>query len=79
MIIHRVGHPPLEIRRGDRVSYQGENVRVRGISEARKMVRIRRDGRDPLARWARKMYEKYRDRLEAVEGGEERSEHVGFG
>ena len=44
MIIHRVGHPPLEIRRSDRVSYRGENVTVRGISEARKMVRIQRDG-----------------------------------
>jgi len=44
MIIHRVGHPPLEIRRGARVSYRGENVTVRGISEARKMVRIQRDG-----------------------------------
>ena len=44
MIIHRIGHPPFEVRRGDRVSYQGENVTVRGISEARKMVRIQRDG-----------------------------------
>jgi hypothetical protein len=44
MIIHRIGQPPFEIRRGDRVRYRGENVTVRGISEARKMVRIQRDG-----------------------------------
>jgi len=44
MIIQRVGQPPFEIKRGDRVSYFGKNVTVRGISESRKKVRIESDG-----------------------------------
>jgi hypothetical protein len=32
--------------------------------------RAKRDGREPLARWARRMYERYRDRLDRVRAGE---------
>lgn len=40
MIINRVGHDPFEVKRGDRVSYNGRNVTVKGVSEARKKIRI---------------------------------------
>ena len=32
--------------------------------------RAKRDDRQPLARWARRMYERYRDRLDRVRSGE---------
>jgi len=43
MIIYRVGAQPFQVKRGDRVRYRNKNVTVRGISKARKEIRIESD------------------------------------
>jgi hypothetical protein len=44
----------------------GHAIYFLGLEERAKF-----ENRQPLAKWGRRMYEKYRDRLETVEGGQD--------